>query len=99
MTGRRRSHPPLRPVKSFTWQERLRDASHIEVVDVWLPSGVADVRVVLGIGYEGHTPELLLPLCPCDGVDGLVKDLRRAQTIAQLEHARPHPDYLGSIEL
>lgn len=47
--------------------------------------GPEDSRVLVGVGPEDGAPVAYVTLCPCDGVDGLIDDLRRLQA-----KARPH---------
>jgi len=48
-----------------------------------------DGRVMLGLGPSGGSPVAWVLLCPCDGVDGIVRDLQEAAAIAA-EHHPPH---------
>ncbi len=48
-----------------------------------------DGRVLLGVGPSGGDPVAYVYLCPCDGVQGLVRDLQEAGALAA-EHHPPH---------
>jgi len=48
-----------------------------------------DGRVLLGVGPSDGDEVAYVLLCPCDGVQGLVRDLQEAAAIAD-EHHRPH---------
>jgi hypothetical protein len=65
------------------------------VFDRAADGSVDDATVLLGIGPEGGNPRAYIDLCPLDGVEGLVYDLRRAAAVAA-EHHPPH-SYHSSV--
>jgi hypothetical protein len=69
----------------------IYDATLVQVVSPEWPHGERDDRVVLGIGPEGGEPVVYVALCPCEGVAGLVSDLRDAGARA----AEYHPNHAG----
>lgn len=60
--------------------------AHVVAADVHQTPGGRDGRILLGIGNEGQEPAVFLELCPADGVEGLIDDLRRAQAEALPHH-------------
>jgi hypothetical protein len=48
-------------------------------------------RVLVGVGPAGGRPRAYLLLCPCEGVQGLVRDLQSASAVASIDHG-PHDD-------
>jgi hypothetical protein len=71
------------------------DATFVGVVHLDVGRG-DDTRVMLGIGPEGRAPVAYVALCPCEGVDGLIEDLRLAGDDARPFHPSHGGEYRGS---
>ncbi len=57
-----------------------------------------DSRVLLGVGPEDGVPVAYVTMCPCEGVDGVIDDLKLIQAKARPYHPGHNPPHSVRVD-